>query len=391
MKLVHKVFVVAVMAILTAGLIRTLWFPKEINGYENRYAEQMPAVTAAGYLSGQVQDQVDAALMDQVHGAQYMKRLYNQTKARYVKEVLDTVTAGMDRETYRAYGGLRLYGDDYIVNWTRTLDYSKEALDKKITALNKTFAGHPELDFYLYYIEKDTDLDFTTGEKSGLPEYLLPRLDMPRENQGVFRVDSFAEFSKKFYKTDTHWNYMGAHEAYQQLVELLGCSGSILEPEQDAQFLGSEFSGVKAGTVGADGIFTEDFYAYPYAFPPMTVTINGQPAQDYGDQAAFLAGEYPAPLTYGSFYGGDNGETVLSTGTQGRGELLVIGESFDNALLKLLASHYDTLYSVDLRYYEHSMGQPFDLTAYTQAHGITQVLLIGNIDYFVQDTFDPEG
>ena len=52
---------------------------------------------------------------------------------------------------------------------------------------------------------------------------------------------------------------------------------------------------------------------------------------------------------------------------------------------------FDTLYSVDLRYYAHSMGQPFDLTAYTQVHGITNVLLLGNIDYFSQDTFDPEG
>lgn len=46
---------------------------------------------------------------------------------------------------------------------------------------------------------------------------------------------------------------------------------------------------------------------------------------------------------------------------------------------------------MDLRYYAHSMGRPFDLTAYTQAHGITNVLLLGNIDYFSQDTFDPEG
>ena len=45
---------------------------------------------------------------------------------------------------------------------------------------------------------------------------------------------------------------------------------------------------------------------------------------------------------------------------------------------------------MDLRYYEHSMGHPFDLSAYTKEHGISSVLLLGNIDYFVQDTFDPE-
>ena len=68
----------------------------------------------------------------------------------------------------------------------------------------------------------------------------------------------------------------------------------------------------------------------------------------------------------------------------------MVGESFDNAVLKLLASHYDTLYSIDLRYYEHSMGKAFDFGAYTREHGIDQVLLMGNIDFFIQDTFDLE-
>ena len=152
-----------------------------------------------------------------------------------------------------------------------------------------------------------------------------------------------------------------------------------------------EFSGVKARRVGADDVLTEPFYAYSYAFPDMTVTIDGQPVGDYGDQANFLAGTSEKNLSYGGFYGGDEGEVIFSTGTTDRGSLLVIGDSFDNAILKLLASHYDTLYSVDLRYYAHSMGRPFDLTAYTQAHGITNVLLLGNIDCFSQDTFDPEG
>ena len=143
--------------------------------------------------------------------------------------------------------------------------------------------------------------------------------------------------------------------------------------------------------MGGEGVFTEDFYGYPYAFPPMTVTIDGAPAEDYGNQAAYLAGEAEEPVSYGGYYGGGNGETVRSTGTQGRGNLLVVGESFDNAVLKLLASHYDTLYSVDLRYYAHSMGEPFDLSAYVQEHQITKVLLMGNIDFYIQDAFNLEG
>lgn len=172
---------------------------------------------------------------------------------------------------------------------------------------------------------------------------------------------------------------------------MLGCGGEVLRPTGEAVKIRDDFSGVKASSIGADGVLVEPFYAYPYVFPEMTVTVNGEPADDYGNQSIYLSGLATAELTYGNFYGGDNGETIFSTGTQGRGSLLVLGESFDNAVLKLLASHYDCLYSVDLRYYQHSMGQDFDLTAYTQVHGISNVLLMGNIDYFVQDDFDPEG
>lgn len=389
---IHKLFVLAVVVILVAGLLRTVFFPKEINSYENRYAYQVPAFSMASYLDGSFQDGVEDSLSDQVQLAQWMKGLYNRSHASYVKGVLDQVglLLDLDRNHYVHYGSLCLFGEDSIVNWTRSLSQSQEALDQKISALNETFARHPALDFYVYYIEKDTDIDFETGEKSGLSEYLLHGLTLPDGQKGVFSVDSYSTFAEKFFKTDTHWNFLGSYEGYRQLHSLLGCQGAPLEPAGDAVLVGDGFSGVKAFYVGAKDVLTEEFYAYPYDFPEMTVTINGTPAEDYGNQTAFLSGQTDMTLSYGAFYGEDNGETILSTGTQGRGNILVLGESFDNAILKLLASHYDTLYSVDLRYYEHSMGQAFDLSSYTAGHEISSVLLVGNIDYFLQDTFNPE-
>ena len=37
------------------------------------------------------------------------------------------------------------------------------------------------------------------------------------------------------------------------------------------------------------------------------------------------------------------------------------------------------------------MGEPFDLSAYVQEHQITKVLLMGNIDFYIQDAFNLEG
>lgn len=392
MKTLQKCFLLAVAALLVVGLVRTLCFPKEINDYENRYASQFPAASTSAFLDGTFQDEAESSLSDQIPFSQYMKKAYNNTKTSFLLHAIHGVRAltGGDQGRYASFNGLCLYGDDFITNWPRTLSDNQADLDRKSAELNQTFANHPELTFWVYYVEKDTDVDFFTQEKAGFSEYLMQHLDLPDSQKATYTVDHFDEFSRQFFRTDTHWNLYGSYAGYRQLFDVLHCAGTPLEPTGDPVLVG-EFSGVKARRVGADDVLTEPFYAYSYAFPDMTVTIDGQPVGDYGDQANFLAGTSEKNLSYGGFYGGDEGEVIFSTGTTDRGSLLVIGDSFDNAILKLLASHYDTLYSVDLRYYAHSMGRPFDLTAYTQAHGITNVLLLGNIDYFSQDTFDPEG
>lgn len=390
---INIVFVCLCMAALAVGLGRTLLFPKDINTYENRYANRLPAFSVSACLDGSFQDGVDSALMDQIPGAESMKSLYNRCTSGFLKGALDGVSKGLglDGTGYVAFGGLRLFGGDYITYWPRYVPSVQTELDAKIASLNATFANHPEIDFTLFYIEKDTDVDFETLEKTGLSQYLLNGLTLPAERTGVYPMDDFATFSRYFYKTDAHWNCYGSYAAYQQLFTLLGCEGEPLVPTGEAVKVSDTFSGKKAAAVAGEGVFTEEFWAYPFDFPPMTVTIDGAPAEDYGEQNAWFAGTAEEPISYGGFYGGDNGETILSTGTQGRGNILVVGESFDNALLKLLACHYDNLYSVDLRYYEHSMGQPFDFSSYVAQNGISKVLLIGNIDYYIQDTFDLEG
>ena len=125
---------------------------------------------------------------------------------------------------------------------------------------------------------------------------------------------------------------------------------------------------------------------YRFAFPKMSVTIAGEPADDYGWQDAALSGQL-TDANYGGVYGWDNGEVILDTGTTGRGNLLMLGESYDNAILKLMASHFDRVYSVDLRSYEQDIGKPFRLAEYLREHRITKVLWIGSTTFFTSDDF----
>lgn len=386
-KLADLLFLGAILLVLTAGLVSTLLFPDEINTYENRYANQMPGFTPEGYLDGSFQQGVDDALSDQVNFSSYYKRIYNYARTASLR-VLFTPIAQANRDRYLYFQGLQLFGGDHLTYWTRYLDSLAAQLDSKSGNYNDAFARLPDTRFYVYFVEKDTDINFETGEKNRAFEYLRDRLKLDPEHIARFRIDSFEQFSQYFYRTDHHWNHRGSYRGYLEVLELLGLGDAPLAPLEEVAVPG-RFSGSKASGAGAGG-FWESVSMYRFSFPAMEVRLNGQPGGSYGNQELFWSGQGWTP-TYSDMYGPDLGEVILSGGKPGGGNILVLGESYDNAILRLLASHFDSLYSVDLRYYSAYMGEDFRLSEYLEEHGIDRVLLIGNIDYFVMDEFRLEG
>lgn len=384
-KIMDCLFLGAVLMILLAGMVRTLFFPKDINTYENRYAEKVAPFSLSAYLEGKFQSSMDAALADQVQLSSYAKRLFNMTRSKYLYTVMGPLW-GAAGSRYVNFDGVRMFGG-YIAYTPRKLSEMTERLDGKAENYNRYFAAHPEVDFYVYFIEKDTDINFETGEKVLAREYLFDRLELPDSRMAVYEINGFDEFAARFYRTDHHWNSDGSYRGYAQLLEQLGVGDKPLSPTGEAVYIG-EFSGSKA--LGSAAYLSESFYAYPYDFPDMEITVNGNAGTGYGWQEGFLSGRGSRP-TYSGFYGGDDGEVIFSTGRQDRENLLVIGESYDNAILKLLASHFNCTYSVDLRYYNAYMGKEFQFADYLAQHDITKVLLIGNIDYFLMPEFMLEG
>ena len=381
---VDRLWVVLLLAAMLLSLGKAIVRPKDINYYENRPAAALPAFTVSGLLSGEDQDALEQALSDQTVGAQGLEQRWHRWTTAIQKWGLRAFMRPFQGR-YVSFQGMEIF-DDYIVYPTRWLETEQDALEKKAEGVNALIAAHPELTFYAYFIEKDTDLYLETDYSTGVSDYLLDRLDIPSERKAAFPVRTAEDFKRFFFRTDHHWNYAGADRAYRQLMPLLGKAAS-LQAEGPERIAGG-MSGSKALLSAAEGMFTEDFYAYRYAFPPMEITINGKPAADFGAQnETFADGE----VSYSAFYGGDDGEICFHTENPGAGSLLVIGESFDNALLKLLASEYENLYSIDLRNYETDIGHPFDLASYTAEHHIDSVLLIGNLDYWKMEEFLPGG
>ena len=69
----------------------------------------------------------------------------------------------------------------------------------------------------------------------------------------------------------------------------------------------------------------------------------------------------------------------------GKGILLLVASSYSNPINGLLASHFDRTYVIDPRYYAEWAGKEFDLEAYAAEKEITDLLLLGDIDFFLKD------
>ena len=387
-KFADVLFVGAILLILTAGLARTVFSPKDINTYENRYANKIAPLSPSGWLDGSFQDSVDAALSDQVQLSEVYKRTYYNTASGFLWTAAAPILPQLQGRYVNAAGTLLFDGN--LVYGPRPLSQDmdgktvKESLDGRADNFNQYFTAHPELDFYVYYIERDIDLDFETGQGMSAREYFLDQLELPSGHMGYLPVDSFGQFQDLFLKTDHHWNCRGSYLGYTQALELLLPGEAPLEPLGEAVEVGTLYG---SRSLGLTSNFSEPFDAYRFDFPEMTALKNGAPAADYGKQAAFLAGQGDERLTYGAFYGADDGEAVLSTNRPDRENLLILGESYDNAVIKLLASHFNSTYAVDLRYYQPLMGEDFRFSDYVEERGITKVLLIGCMTYFCT----PEG
>lgn len=413
-KLFNLIFIGLMALVLLIGTVRTFAFPKDINEYENRTAEKVIEFKSGLYASGEYQDSVENALADQVPMAESFKKMYNTALSGFKNRIISATNIESKEEfkdkVIKLTDEINMVGDHLYYSKGREM-WDTTRFDAGIEKINGVANNHPELNFYAYYIEREIENDFETGEKAELAEYLKTRLNLELTNHtshfAKFEVSDFETFDKYFYNTDHHWNYLGSYKGYQEVMELLGLS-KPLNPLDTIEV--GWLSGSRAAGIG-EASYTEIQKVYEFNFPAMKITIDGRSPVgvegntdgDYGSQAELIAknagvwdvndrsAEHNVP--YARFYGNDYAEVVLKNlggaGDQSAGQsagngrrLLVFGDSYDNALLKLLASNYDIVYAVDCRWYEQYTGHAFDFDQYVASHPVDDVLFIGSNTLF---------
>ena len=242
----------------------------------------------------------------------------------------------------------------------------------------------------LYWIDNSRSVSFDFPEDSRVREAVFSLF--PSAARAAFTFSGYDEFCELFYQTDHHWNHRGSYKGYTEILGQLRCDETPVPAGEEVTFP-LVFNGSYARQTSllcAD----EPFTVYRFDLPKAAVTLNGKRGT-YGRMDAYLKGRYSdEPLTnhYSNYYGGEYGEIVYSTGNAGKGILLIVSSSYSNPINGLLASHFDKTYVIDPRYYAEWAGKEFDLASYARERGITDLLLLGDINFFLKDLAgDTEG
>lgn len=225
-----------------------------------------------------------------------------------------------------------------------------------------------------------TKNEYHTGSTSQ-----LAMVEKVRDNlsSGVTYVDAYTELAKHtdeyiYFRTDHHWTHLGAYYAYTALCKTLGYEAATLDQFETGQW----------------DNFVGSMYTYISNYPQASVLKNNPDTVYYWKPYVNCTTKYYSntgltdPITMGTicvvreevdnkyltFMGGDHPVTIVETEANGPC-ILVIKESYGNALISWLTSHYSKIILIDPREY-FSINSDIDLAAFAQEQGVDQCLVI---------------
>lgn len=188
-----------------------------------------------------------------------------------------------------------------------------------------------------------------------------------------------------YLRTDHHWSPLGAYYAAQKFAEVADVPFHTLddpgfyEPDTVRRFVGSMYGYSKDIAVKKapeDFIFYRPLKAvYETTFEQYNVDENYQVVSIGRPHKAEFFREYRdgSSLAYSTFMGGDTKLTQVRTNVGNGRRLIILKDSYGNALPGYLFYSFEEIHVIDGRYFTHNMKD------YVSLHGITDILFANNI------------
>ena len=347
-------------AIFAAPVLFFLLPKQRLSEREKRVLAEKPALSAASVADGSFTEELGRYVADHFPG----RELFTGINAYY-----DLLSGRQDVKDYFLSGG-RLFA--------RPVEADAQVLDKNLERINAFSRG---------LAESEIPVTLMLVPSSGavlLPEQGYPDEAIIGEVYGraeIGHVDlaaafrSYAEPEKLYYRTDHHLTSEGAFEAvcaYRHALGLPCPSRDDYTVQSEGPFYGSAYSASALWLTKPDSV---ELWRSGNRLEVTNETGKTNDGVFYPERL----GEWDK---YTVFLDGNHSLVRIENLSRGEGggrNLLVIRDSFSNALGCFLADLYDKVVLVDLRYYKLS------LTELMLREDIGEVLIEYSVDNFLHD------
>ena len=399
-------------AMLLVGLISTFDFDETYSASKRRKLRTTPLMTFSALLDGSFFSDYEAYFADTFPGREGLKQASTALNGFYYFGGLadeDNASLILDFSSNGASQGEALQPDrmeeDTLPEQTEPA-FEAEQLGSVLLVGDRAFdVPYANEEQILRYAAAVNAIADTLG--SGVQTFSMPvpnaaafytheeyrtgaasqpdMFDLCRENleENVTYVDAYSALARHteeylYFRTDHHWTQLGADYAYTAF-----CGAAGLTPADQADFETGQWDG-----------FVGSMYTYAADYPQARVLKENpdtvhywKPSVDYSchfysDTA--LSDPYPIGVISGvgdnvtnkylTFMGGDHPVTVVDTGGDGPC-ILVIKESYGNAMITWLTGHYSRIILIDPREY-FSGNRDIDLADFAREQGVDQCLIV---------------
>lgn len=303
----------------------------------------------------------------------------------------DNTTAAPETEPDGEYNGLVQNFDSILVAGNSGYEYynfNQSAADAYISAVNAAsnkLSGRATVYSMIIPTSIDITLDSRVRKKLNVSDQKKAIDYMEGSmNAGVRRVEIFDTMKAHkneyiYFRTDHHWTGLGAYYAYTRFCEIKGIQALPLSSytvRSFDNFLGSFYN--DSGKDPALGNTPDVVDTYT---PPCTtkMTVTDSSGNTFVTPMIYNATTNKPAYKYSAFIYGDNPFTVIENTDMTSGDaLILVKESFGNAIAPLFTYHYKYVYVVDYRYYSGKLDTLVN-TAKSAAGGNVDVLYCNNI------------
>ena len=332
---------------------------------ENRILASKPTFGIKTLLQGVYAEDYEAYVTDQFTG----------------RDKWITMKTGMDiLFQKKSINGVYLGKDGYLIEQHMPEDYTLE-MEEEALALLDTFVQRWDARVMLVPTADNIITDKLPGHAVYYDETRL--LSQVKEMVGGYQYIDVCRALQEhadeeiYYRTDHHWTSLGAYYGYIEWAGTVHRYPLIRDAEQretvTETFLGTLHSRINLSMQGEK-----------IQYFPDTEEIRVEITYDFGRTTdTFYEENYlETKNKYGYFLDDNHAFIEIHTGCRNGKTLFVVKDSYANCMIPLLAQHYETVYVMDLRYFN---GKLFDFMERYEPEKGMDVLVLYNCIHFLEN------